>query len=166
MGKYRSSVGPIAVFKKINTLPSAQHQTARKDRDCQWNRHHCGFDVGRHIIWTFHCMTQIAHWLGIAAWNQAWKIRLQISLNIGVRIFLDQKRAGCMSNKEGEDTWAYIFLGHKIADFGCKFVKACACRCDLKLSLHDDPTCWTYLLQLTRIGRCARLICGCLDHRI
>ena len=66
-------------------VPSAE--SARRDRHMQGNAVEHGFDMGRHIVRTFHIM----HPAGIRR-RQAIERRNQIGTDVGVGIFLDYER--------------------------------------------------------------------------
>lgn len=122
----------IAVFKQINALPRTQRQLPVHHGDRQVGGQQRGLDMGGHVVGAFVGMCQIGHRRVRAGWHKPRKIVLQVSLNLGVGIFLNDQTGRGMADKQRQQTCSL----HPSGNIGREFIKAGAgCR-DVKAGLH------------------------------
>lgn len=85
------TVWRVAMFEKVNALPSAKGHFSTIYRDVDRHRHHGRLDMGGHVVWPFVGVGQIGH-RGIRRWrHQAVKKGLKVCLYFRVGIFLNKQ---------------------------------------------------------------------------
>ena len=100
MRNHAPLVWPVAVFKQINPLPSAQGKSPICDRDTEVCGQKGRFDMRGHIVRAFIGMGQIGHRRVCRGRDQARKEVLQIHLHLGVCVFLNNKTGRGVLDKE------------------------------------------------------------------
>src|SRR5688572_13696086 len=86
-----SSVRSRPVLPYINPLPRSEDQARVVYGDGQVNGRQRGAHVCRHVIVTFAGVVED----GIAVWGESGENPLEVALNFGISVFLNQK--GCRS---------------------------------------------------------------------
>ena len=104
MHRNAAMVRPVPMLEKEDALPGSQHQATLIDGDLQTHGQERGLDMSRHIVWALGAVGQITHRRIVGMRDEALKKRRQISLNIGIRIFLNEERTGSVPNKERQQS--------------------------------------------------------------
>lgn len=127
-----SSVRSIPMFEKVNSLPCSERQTAILDRNVQADRQHRRLDMGRHIVRTFVCVGQVGHVRVGGGRHEAREKVLQIGLNFGVGVFLNEERGGCVLDEQREEAVGF----RPVADLPGEFIKTGAGGLDFERRVH------------------------------
>ncbi len=95
-----AGMGRVTVFEQIYPLPCPKYQSPVSNGDRQADGHHCGFDVGRHIVGPFVGVGQVRH-AGISrGWHKTREEVAQIRLHLGVCIFLNKQAGRGVADEE------------------------------------------------------------------
>lgn len=106
-----------AMFEQVDALPCAKAKRARNDRNRQAHRKHRGLYVSRHIIRAFEAVRNPRHGQIICGGRETLKETLQVTLNTGIGVFLDQKRTGCVTNEKVHHPVAFGETGDQRREF-------------------------------------------------
>src|SRR5262245_212853 len=92
-------MGGVTMFPEIDSLPGAKGEAAALDGNGEVHGGEGGTDVGRHVVIAFRSVDEQR----VAVGHKTREEGFQVAADIGVGIFLNQKRGGGMPEVEGEE---------------------------------------------------------------
>jgi hypothetical protein len=101
------------MFPKVDALPGPQRQATTGHRHRKTDGRQRSTHVSRHIILTFSGVNKQP----VTVRYQSTKEALQVSADIRIGVFLDQKRGGGMPDMEGQQARLESFLPYPATHF-------------------------------------------------
>ena len=117
-----------SMFEQIDVLPCAKRQPAAHHRNGKMRLRKRGADVRRHVVRSFHGVA-IA---GITLRRDPLEEVAQVRDNVGIGVFLNGERGGCMLAKERQESCRKAALRDPVDDGRGEVVKTLALRCDFE----------------------------------
>jgi hypothetical protein len=115
-----SAVRRSPVFEEVNPLPGSKHHAPRSNRDGQLRLRERGPYMRRHVVRPF-CAVDIA--LAVF-WSDCFEKVFEISLNIRIGVFLNEKRGRRMAAEYRQKTARNVLLAKPKRDFAADFDEA------------------------------------------
>lgn len=129
----------MTVLPKENALPSAEGAAATRDRDVERGLGECRSHVRGHVVWTLSGVNEE----GIPVGNEAREERIEVALNVGVGILVDDQRGARMVHEHRTEALGDVCCGDGVLDALCDLDSAAPSRVDGKgigTHAHDSVT--------------------------